>query len=60
MSYRSKEEYLEICWERYSIRNRAGRTAMINEIRDTFGGIASTPSRPSTVKSRIVAFRQIE
>ena len=37
MSHQSKEEYLESCRKRYPSRNRAGRTAMINEISDTFG-----------------------
>jgi hypothetical protein len=37
MSHQSKEEYLESCRERYPSRNRAGKTAMINEISDTFG-----------------------
>ena len=37
MSHTSKEEYLESCRERYPSRNRAGRSAMIDEVSDTLG-----------------------
>ena len=37
MSHTSKEEYLESCRERYPGRNRAGRSAMIDEVSDTLG-----------------------
>jgi len=37
MSHQSKEEYIESCRERYPIRNRAGKGAMIDEVSDTLG-----------------------
>lgn len=37
MSNISKKEYLESCRQRYLSRNRAGRSAMIDEIIDAFG-----------------------
>jgi len=37
MSHKSKEEYLESCRQRYPSRNRAGKTAMIDEVSDTLG-----------------------
>lgn len=37
MSHTSKEEYLESCRQRYPSRNRAGKSAMIDEISDTLG-----------------------
>jgi hypothetical protein len=37
MSQKSKTEYLECCRARYSGRNRAGRSAMIDEVSDTLG-----------------------
>ena len=37
MSHKSKEEYLESCRQRYLSRNRAGKTAMIDEVSDTLG-----------------------
>ena len=37
MSQRSKEEYLEICRRRYPSRNRAGKSAMIDDVSDTLG-----------------------
>ena len=37
MSQKSKGEYLESCRERYRARNRAGKTAMIDEVSDTLG-----------------------
>ena len=37
MSQKSKEEYMESCRERYARRNRAGRSAMIDEVSDTLG-----------------------
>lgn len=37
MSHTSKEEYLESCRQRYPGRNRAGKSAMIDEVCDTFG-----------------------
>jgi len=37
MSQKSKIEYLESCRTRYPSRNRAGRSAMIDEVSDTLG-----------------------
>ncbi|MFN9819983.1 MAG: integrase, partial [Akkermansiaceae bacterium] len=37
MSHVSKKEYLESCRQRYLSRNRMGRSAMIDEVIDTFG-----------------------
>lgn len=37
MSQKSREEYLESCRERYPSRNRAGRSAMIDEVSDVLG-----------------------
>jgi hypothetical protein len=37
MSHTSKEEYLESCRRRYPSRNRAGKSAMIDEVSDTLG-----------------------
>ena len=37
MSQKSKIEYLESCRVRYPSRNRAGRSAMIDEVSDTLG-----------------------
>jgi len=37
MSQKSKTEYLESCRARYPSRNRAGRSAMIDEVSDTLG-----------------------
>ena len=37
MSQRSKEEYLRSCRTRYAARNRAGKSAMIDEVADTLG-----------------------
>ena len=37
MSHTSKEEWQESCRERYPGRNRAGRSAMIDEVSDTLG-----------------------
>lgn len=37
MSHQSKEEYLESCRRRYPSRNRAGKSAMIDEVSDTLG-----------------------
>ena len=37
MSHVGKEEYLESCRKRYPSRNRAGRSAMIDEVSDTLG-----------------------
>jgi hypothetical protein len=37
MSHKSKEEYLESCRQRYASRNRAGKSAMIDEVSDTLG-----------------------
>jgi hypothetical protein len=37
MSQKSKAEYLESCRARYSKRNRAGRSAMIDEVSDVLG-----------------------
>lgn len=37
MSHKSKEEYLESCRQRYPGRNRAGKSAMIDEVSDALG-----------------------
>ena len=37
MSHTSNEEWQESCRERYPGRNRAGRSAMIDEVSDTLG-----------------------
>ena len=37
MSHTSKEQYLESCRLRYPSRNRAGKSAMIDEVSDTLG-----------------------
>jgi hypothetical protein len=37
MSHTSKEEYLDSCRRRYPSRNRAGKSAMIDEVSDTLG-----------------------
>ena len=37
MSHKSQEEYLESCRQRYPNRNRAGKSAMIDEVSDTLG-----------------------
>lgn len=37
MSKQSKEQYLESCRARYPSRNRAGKSAMIDEVSDTLG-----------------------
>jgi hypothetical protein len=37
MSEQSKEQYLESCRARYPSRNRAGKSAMIDEVGDVFG-----------------------
>ena len=37
MSHTSKEEYLESCRQRYPSRNRAGKSAMIDEASDALG-----------------------
>lgn len=37
MSHQSKEEYLKSCRARYPSRNRAGKSAMIDEVSDVFG-----------------------
>lgn len=37
MSKKSKEEYIESCRQRYPSRNRAGRSAMIDEVCDSLG-----------------------
>ena len=37
MSHTSKEEYLESCRQRYPSRNRAGKSAMIDEVSDALG-----------------------
>ena len=37
MGQRSKSEYLESCRARYPSRNRAGKSAMIDEVSDTLG-----------------------
>jgi hypothetical protein len=37
MCHTSKEEYLEICCERYSSRNRVGRSVIIDKVSDTVG-----------------------
>lgn len=37
MSHQSQEEYLESCRLRYPSRNRAGKSAMLDEVCDTLG-----------------------
>ena len=37
MSKQSREQYLESCRARYPARNRAGKSAMIDEVSDTLG-----------------------